>query len=411
MASAMSSIPAGLSARQGQRYQYLLKTKGKAAAQGALKTMQKKGNNTQPDPNLVNTNQKAVNTVASQYNMGSPEQALASGQMANQNTAAMNANYNRPDEQGMFGGSQEWSQNPDGSWTKKTSMSGTAQQQTDLGDQMTTMGRQGAVNSMGAALNNYSQPYNYDGISEVMGGQALGDARNKAQQSAFDNQMGRLQPGIEQKRKDFETMAATRGWVPGSKVYEREKTRMEGDIANQTNDIATGAYNTGLNEYNTMFNTSTSDRQRQIQEMNAMRDRPLQEASNMFGMGPGPQIDQFTDYGPINVEGVDASKYYATDMQRRLQSSDQRWQTRQKALDRAAQLKAAGMARPSGPQGENLTAAQQMELARQQMLWERQNGFRPNPNSGGSGWGGVAQGVGQGIGTGLGMGIAHGIMG
>lgn len=405
--SAMSSIPEGLTGKQANRYKYLLRTKGKDAANAAATKFAAK--NKYNSPGQVNNRNGANN-----FNMGSPEQALQSGMDANKETANLSAQFNRPDEQGMFGGSQEWTQNPDGSWTKTTKMSDTAQEQVDLGNQVTTQGRQAAANLMGTAAANYSQPYNYDNISPVMGGQQLGDARNKAQQSAFDNQIGRLQSGFDQKRKDFETLAATRGWVPGSKNYEREKSRMESDIANQINDIATSSYNTGLNEYNTMFNTSTSDRQRQIQEMNAMRDRPLQEASNMFGMGPGPQIDQFTDYGPINVEGVDASKYYATGMQKTLQDSDQSWQAKQKRLDREAQLKAAsiGASAARGAGGENLTAAQQMELARQQMLWERQNGFRPNPNSGGGGgWGSAAQGFGQGIGTGLGYGIAHGIMG
>lgn len=407
----MSKPPSGLSDRQQNRYQYTLKTKGKAAADKEAQGFLKRA--TQPDPAVKQQNQKDVNTQGTNYNYDSPEQATASGYDVNAQTAQANAKFNRPDQQGQFGGSQNWTQNPDGSWKKTTSLGADAQTQTDLGNQMTTMGRQAGVNSMGQAAQNYSQPYNYNGISQVMGGQQLGDARNKAASSAYESQMSLMRPEREQQNAQFEQMAAERGWVPGSKMYENEKTRMQNQQAAQDKSLAESSYNTGLNEYNTMFNTSTSDRSRQISEMNQMRDRPLQEAQSMFGAGPGPQIDQFADYGPVTQEGVDASKYYGVGMQGRMQTEQNAWQSKENILNRQNNIATAGAGRPAAAQGENLTAAQQIQLAQQQMEWERNNGFRPDyrNNPGGNSGASIGQSIGAGIGAGLGMGAGRALAG
>jgi len=329
--------------------------------------------------------------------------------------ADRNAQLNRPNQTGAFGGSQGWTQDENGNWTKTTSLSDSQQGMMSAEDQYSLNARNAALGMSGQAFQAYQQPYNYDQISQVMGGQQLGDARNKAASSAYESQMALMRPEFDQQKADFEQMAAERGWVPGSKVYELEKNRLANNQTTQARSIADNAYNQGLNEYNTMFNTSTSDRARQIQEMNSMRDRPLQEVSTLMGQGPGIRGDQFVDYGAIQQQTVDPMQAYGIQNQNTLQNDQQKWQQRQNQLDRNLQMQIAqmGMAGgPAGPEGPGLD--EQMQAARDQMMWEQQNGFRPNyQNSGGGGGnvgGQIAGGIASGIGTGIGAGIANGIM-
>ncbi len=342
------------------------------------------------------------------FDFSSPEQAAKTGQTITREQADMASQYNRPNEVGAFGGSQEWSKDPNtGQWTKKTLLSDNAQQQMGLEDQFSTGARKAGVAASNEAFGRYQQPYNYNGVSQVMGGQELGAARNKAASSAYEAQMGLLRPEFEQQQKQFEAQAANKGWVPGSKVYEQEKTRLANQQAAQQRSIADQAYGQGLNEYNTMFNTSTQDRSRQIAEMNQMRDRPMQEASTLMGAGPGVRQDQFTDYGPIQMESVDPSKFYQIGMQGNLQNDQQAWQGRQNALDRNNQMAMTRLGKGGG-----LSPQQEMQMARDQMMWEQQNGFRANYNKrtsaspGAQIAGSIGAGVGQGVGAGLGQAAA-----
>lgn len=405
--------PKNLSDAQAAKYAYEFNENGRAAGKKYLKSQGFKPNKLMKARLGKQEPLPVRSTPSQQRYFDDAATATQSSIDVADYMAQQNAQFNRPNQQGAFGGSQNWTQDANGNWTKSTNLSGSQDAMLNAEDQYSLNARQAALGLSQGAFDAYSQPYNYNNISQVMGGQQLGDARNRAATSAYESQMALLRPEFDQQNQQFEQMAAERAWVPGSKVYELEKNRLANNQAAQSRSIADNAYNQGLNEYNTMFNTSTSDRARQISEMNSMRDRPLQEVGTLMGQGPGIRGDQFVDYGAIQQQTVDPMQAYNIQNQGQMQQSQQNWQTGENALDRQTQLQLAqmGMAGgPSGPEGPGLD--EQMQAARDQMMWEQQNGFRPNyQNTGGGGGSNTGQqivgGITQGISSGITAGIAN----
>lgn len=400
--------PDNLSGSQAAQYQDVFESQGKKAG---LKYLRSQGYRPKEigKARLAGEAPMPMATQSQQWNLNNAKGAVAAGMDVSQTMADRNAQMNRPNEVGAFGGSQQWTQDENGNWIKTTSLSDVQQQMMGAEDQYSLGARQAGLAASQNAFNTYQQPYNYNGISDVMGGAELGDARNKAATSAYESQMALMRPEFQDQSARFEQMAAERGWVPGSKLYEKEKTRLQNQQDAQAKSIADNAYNQGLSEYNTMFNTSTSDRARQISEMNQMRDRPLTEASALMGQGTGIRQDQFTDYGAIQQQAVDPLQAYAVQNQANMATQQQKWQTGESALDRQNALAVAAMSKPATP-SSGPSLAEQMQAARDQMAWEQANGFRPNYNQGAkypSTGSQVASGIAQGVGMGVGAGLAN----
>lgn len=238
----------------------------------------------------------------------------------NRATAEDRARMNRVAEQGRFGGTQEWETDPETGQTRRVQRLGEgAQDIVSAEEQFSRQTRQAGLGVSQEALGRLKQPYSFEGMSKVYGEGDLEGARNKAADSVYNRQMRQLEPQMKQERQEFEQMAAERGWVPGSEIYEREKSRMGESQRRQQQDISDQAYQTGSQEMSQMRGYSAEDRSRQIGEMEALRSRPIAEAEQLMGMGSGARIDEFADYGPVQQADVDTMAAYGIEAGERQQ--------------------------------------------------------------------------------------------
>lgn len=239
-------------------------------------------------------------------------------QQSNQQAMNGQTTANRPNQVNSQG-SLQWTQDPTtGAWTQTTSLNPA------LGSTQDTLNA-GANGLAGQAVSNAQQPLDYSGISGVdqydptkFG--AMPDSGFGAVQQVQDAMNSRLQPGLDQSRAALIQRLRSQGLSQDSNAYQRAITgqdQKDVDSSQQALLAATSAYgdifNRGLasrqqqsNEAQTGFTDSTSDRARQIAEMQTQRGQPLSDLKGLLGASSGiaqPTFQGFNTSG--NAGGVD----------------------------------------------------------------------------------------------------------
>jgi len=341
------------------------------------------------------------------HDMGSASGAVASAYDLNAQQAQQNAAMNRPTQQGLYGNQLQWQQDPaTGQWMRKEQLADPYQQMLGMEQQYSLQGREMGTQAMQQAQQNMQQPYNLQGISQVIGSDDMNAERSRIEQSLYDRQSSLMEPQFQQQVGDFEQMAANRGWTPGSEVYEREKKNMLDRQDQQRQQWSRDATAQGLSELEKQYGLSATERNRQIAEMEKLRYQPYNESQMFMGAGPGIQQDQFVDYGammqaPVDVAGT-AANFYTAQQLPFLNQGKYQFEAEQSEKDRQTQLEIARMqAAKMGGGGSGLTPEQEYQLAfdyERRMRDEGLGGYY-NPGGGGGGvdWGGVGNAVVSGI--------------
>ena len=244
------------------------------------------------------------------------EQADAQSRLLQQQTVA-----NRPNQVGP-NGSSTWTQDPaTGQWTQKTELNAQDQARLDSQRQASgTMASAGAALAPGVAAG-YSHPLNYDNATKMSGydlgaiNQATGkmDAGFDSVQGIRDAMMSRLQPQRDAARASEQQRLRNQGLTDTSEAYNTAMSRLDrGDTDAQMQALLAGAsehnniFNRQLARGNQMFgqqgsmaNLSGQQRQQNISEANALRDRPLTELNAMMGNQVASKVDmpQFATAG------------------------------------------------------------------------------------------------------------------
>ena len=246
-------------------------------------------------------------------------------QASNQAALDKQTQANRPNQTNQSG-SIQWTQDPTtGQWTQNQTMNNDLTQAAQ-GQQQTQAGlMQGAAGLTGQAVGNLSQPLDTSGMTGVNAYDpnkymSNMDAGFGSVQGVTDAMMGRLQPQMDQSRAALVQRLRSQGISQDSGAYQRAmNTQDQSDV-----DARQRALLAGTSEYNTefnrnlqqnqqnsgvgmnAFNTSTSDRARQMQEATTARNQPLTDIKGMMGAAGDPALDPFAGFASQgNAGGVD----------------------------------------------------------------------------------------------------------
>jgi hypothetical protein len=171
---------------------------------------------------------------APDFNEAARIQAESSREITREQTRA-----NRPDQSGPFG-SSDWTQNPDGSWTQRTSLA---------------PGLQGAADSL---------------MGQVASGAGLDPAaeRDRAIEAAYSQSTSRLDPRFAQARAARQTELANQGFSIGDQGYQQAM----GDFGRQENDAYQQAmYGAQTGAGNVAFDQATASRMQPYQQLGALQ--------------------------------------------------------------------------------------------------------------------------------------------
>lgn len=231
-----------------------------------------------------------------------------------------------------------------------------------------------------------SQPYGsmYQGLPQMPGQQGQQAFRQDIEQRLYDDQARLNEPAMAREREDFEQMAASRGWTPGSEVYNEQKALMGQNQAETRRGWGAQATQQGLTEQQGMYNLSATDRNRLLGEAKDQRYGSYQEAQGLMQGAGGPQMGQFRQFAP----GQAGAQNFGGMAGQFAGMQQQPWLDRQKYAHEMAMLNQQ-QAGAGGGGGENLTAQQQadMKFAYEQRM--RNAGLGQYYDGGGGGGGGT----------------------
>ena len=250
----------------------------------------------------------------------------------------------------------------------------------------------------------FSQPVNFDALPQAPGaidwesapqavvGQDFERWREGQLEKTYNTYLNRHQKDFDREKEDFEQMAAGRGWVPGSQVYNSEKSRLEqsqsdrkdaaitqasaisGTNAQQFFDVGEGARNNYMNEQSNKYNFGNQYRQDAYGNQMQQRGQGLQDYNALMGAQTG-MASQNAQYS---------------------QNAQQADRNNAAAMAQAMAMKPPAYGGFGSPQ-EQAAFEDQRARGNQQWTWQnqpRQGGNQTNPWAGALGQiGGVAGGA------------------
>lgn len=146
---------------------------------------------------------------------------------------------------------------------------------------------------------------NWDAAPDAVVGEDFNRWKEEETQKTYDNFISRQQKQWDREKQDFEANAAARGWVPGSPVYNAEKSRLETAHADQRDnaltqaqqvaaqnaaqyfDIGSQARNTYMNEQSNRYNFGKQRRQDLYGNYMQQRNQPVQDYATLMGLQSG----------------------------------------------------------------------------------------------------------------------------
>lgn len=257
---------------------------------------------------------KKSGAPAPDYTAAANAQAAASKENTTQQTWA-----NRPDQYSPFG-SETWSASqvvdpatgqPVTKWSQTTSLDPTLQNALD--SQMALQqGRSDLAGSMlGRIQGDFANPLDYSGFQQlggvaqggnnaafsyggqgVQGGLDFGgvqglstaaDARQRAEQAAYQSQASRLDPRFETQQRKLETDLANRGISRNSQAYTRAMEDFERGKTDAYQQAQLGAIGVGGQEAQRNYGMDLSTRQQQVGELGQQGAFANQAQAQMFG--------------------------------------------------------------------------------------------------------------------------------
>jgi len=139
----------------------------------------------------------------------------------------------------------------------------------------------------------YGQPVDTSGLQQRYGEGDLLGARKQTQDALYNRQASFLDPAYAERERGLETQLANKGVVEGSEAWNNARGQFgrerEFDYGQARDSAITG----GMAEMQGLYNMSADSRDRGMNELLTLRDRPFQEFASVSGMRDPAQLPQF----------------------------------------------------------------------------------------------------------------------
>lgn len=147
----------------------------------------------------------------------------------------------------------------------------------------------------------FADPLSFDDLSPVLGGQDLLSSAAELEGATFDRGRSLLQPGFDRQRTNLETQLANQGIPRGTAAYNEAFDRLERSQGEQLERLAQSSVAAGRAEQSRLFGVGTQRRQQEIGELLTQRGQPLAELAALLGQAPAPQSPQFPQIASQSV--------------------------------------------------------------------------------------------------------------
>ena len=190
---------------------------------------------------------------------------------ANDASAQQQAQYNRINEQGPYGGAS-YSTDANGQTTRNYSLSPWEQTKYSQEAYM-DMGKNTAAGSID--LNQYSQPFQYQNLMGINAADPAARQQMEDQLYSFDQR--KLDRQFQEREAQINQEALNRGLTIGSKGWQNLYDQLGRDRSEAYTGARESAYTRAGTEMQNQFNQNLTGRQQQIGEQNYLRSNPLNE--------------------------------------------------------------------------------------------------------------------------------------
>ncbi len=298
--------------------------------------------------------QMAINQKMAFPDFGNTAQGQAAsiantqGMLNNQNMQQQ-AQYNRVNEYNPYGQS-EYRQNPDGSYSRISSLSPEQQALLDS-QQRRDLGFSGGMEGLGAqGVANLGQPFDYSKMPKALGMEDLQADRRRIEDTVYDQYAGDINRDYDRQMNMFRQRMADQGIPQGSEMYkqlEGDYMRNQGDALNRARS---SAMMTSRGEMESMFDMGDRSRSRGIAEAKDLRYMPLDEVARLGALSGGVQNPQFSGMSQIQAPPIDFGNYasqfmgqdYGLDIYKQKATYDQQMARDQYLWQKAQEEKGGG---------------------------------------------------------------------
>lgn len=154
---------------------------------------------------------------------------------------------------------------------------------------------------------NFSQPLNYEGITQLPGTEDLLNASQPVEQATYQRALNLLRPEFDTQKRRTEGDLVNRGLYQGSEAYNTEVDRLERSQNRALEDTALAAVGAGRSEQSRLFNQAQAARQQGITERERLRSQPLNELAALLQGSPAINTPQFGAPAQYQVAPADVS--------------------------------------------------------------------------------------------------------
>lgn len=185
-------------------------------------------------------------------------------------------------------------QNPDrDKWSSTTTFSPNQQRISDLTEQSKIQYGEIGNESLGRVRDIMGTSLDFSGLPQV------GDSVTNRQR-VEDALFGRMQPQLDAQRTGLDTRLRNQGLTPGSEAWQRAWQ----EYSTSENDARLGVIGAAGQEQQRLFGMATADRERELREMLAQRQIPLNESAALLG-GAQVSYPQFSNVPGAAVQPTD----------------------------------------------------------------------------------------------------------
>jgi len=284
-----------------------------------------------PDPTQVAQQQTQLNQQAAGYN-----QALNRGSVTTP-YGSQTYNYRGTDP---TTGAPMWDENVSLSPEQQALYNQQTQQNLAVG--------QTASNLLPGVQQAYGQPVDTSGLQKVYGEGDLLGARQQAQDAIYNRQAAYLDPAYKERERGLETQLANKGVVEGSEAWNNARGQFGREREFDYGQARDAAIQGGMGEMQGLYNMSADARDRGLNEMLTLRDRPFQEFAGVSGMREGVNVPQFSSAPDVSTGPADITNPIYNSYQGQLDAYNAEQQSRNALMSGLFGLGGAALGGPVG---------------------------------------------------------------
>lgn len=245
---------------------------------------------------------------AKKYNFSNPNDVARFQADQNKYNNAQSLLTNRVNQSNAYGSDTYVTDPKTGKTTRVNALSDTQQKALD-----TIQG--GAQTSLNQATQNFSQPLNYDNVTQVAGGNDLAKFQNDTTNQVFNSLKGRADTQTKNLQKDFDQKMADQGVPIGSDLYNRLRTQNVDQPTNDLyNQLQAQAVQEGQSQAQQVYGQSLQSHQQGVQDTTSLYNAPAQSAATLYGLQSSgivnPQYDPTYNQQYNNVDTSGAASEY-----------------------------------------------------------------------------------------------------